>query len=427
MRFIKPAAVSGRLDAPPSKSMMQRAVIAAALADGESVLSNPSFCDDALAAMKVVEVLGAKAEREERLVRVKGSGGPDAGGGLPDAGGRVLDCGESGTCMRMISAVAALFGKEFTITGRGSLMNRPVGMIENPLRTLGAECRTQNGKPPIVVRGPIHGGRVEADGSESSQFVSGLLMALPLCKENSELNVLKLKSGGYIGITWEVLARFGVRIDKDVHARPRERVDRYFVNGGQSYRPGRFRVDGDWSGAAFLLVAGAIAGSVEVRRLGFGQPDSAIMDALSDAGADAETVDCDNARVQGGPLKAFEFDASDCPDLFPPLAVLACNCEGKSVIRGARRLAHKESDRAAVLARELGRLGADIKVVGDRMEIAGRKLAGGRVNPHGDHRIAMAAAIAALNSEKGVEIEDEGCVSKSYPRFFEDLEKVVEK
>ncbi|MEW6035264.1 MAG: 3-phosphoshikimate 1-carboxyvinyltransferase [Candidatus Micrarchaeota archaeon] len=426
MRFIKPSRVSGTIDAPPSKSMMQRAVIAAALSDGETLITNPSFCDDALAAMRVVEALGAKVKREEGGVRITGMPKPGTGNRKPDAGGGVLDCGESGTLMRMISAVAALYDREFTITGRGSLMKRPVGMIEKPLRMLGAECSTNGGFPPLKVRGPLQGGKVEVDGSESSQFVSGLLLALPLCTEDSELNALGLKSREYVGMTWETLTRFGVRIEKDMHVKPRERRDRYFIKGGQRYRAGKFRVDGDWSGAAFLLVAGAIAGEAEVRQLGFGQPDSAIMDALFDAGAKTE-LECDVARVKGGKLRAFEFDASDCPDLFPPLAVLACNCEGTSVIRGASRLRHKESDRAAVLAQELGGLGADIKVIGDRMEVSGGKLRGGRMNPHGDHRIAMAAAAAALNSEKGVEIEDEDCVSKSYPGFFEDLEKLVER
>ena len=411
MRFIKSAGVSGRIDAPPSKSMMQRAVIAATLAHGQSIIANPSFCDDALAAMEVARALGAEVERESARVRIRG--GPGAKGGL-------LDCGESGTCMRMISAVAALQDREFIISGKGSLLKRPVGMVEKPLRALGAECSTNGGLPPLRVRGPIHGGRVEADGSESSQFVSGLLMALPLCREDSEVSVRGLRSRDYLEMTLSLMRHFGVEV------RAGSGMEKFEVKGSQEYRPGGYEVEGDWSGAAFMLVAGAIAGEVEIRNLGRGkQPDQAIGQVLCDAGAVVE-YGGGAVRAGRGALKAFEYDAGGSPDLFPPLAALACSCEGRSVIFGASRLRHKESDRAAVLAQELGKLGADIKIAGDRMEVTGRKLRGGRVNPRGDHRIAMAAAIAALNSEKGVEIEDEGCVSKSYPGFFEDLERVME-
>ncbi len=421
MRFIKPSRISGRIDAPPSKSMMQRAVIAAALADGETLITNPSFCEDALAAMRVVEALGAKVKREEGGVRIAGRGGPDGKGRLLETGGGVLDCGESGTLMRMISAVAALYDREFTITGLGSLMKRPVGMIEKPLRMLGAECSTNGGVPPLRVRGPLQGGNVEVDGSESSQFVSGLLLALPLCREDSEIIAKDLKSKAYVDMTLSMLFQFGIKAWSD------DKRGRFMIHGAQAYRPREYNVDGDWSGAAFMLVAGAIAGEVEVRNLGSGiQPDQAIKSVLLEAGAGVES-EGEAVRVMKRPLKAFEYDATGSPDLFPPLAVLACNCEGTSVIRGASRLRHKESDRAAVLAEELGNIGADIKVSGDRMEIRGRKLAGGRVNPRGDHRIAMAAAAAALNSEKGVEIEDEDCVSKSYPGFFKDLGMLVER
>lgn len=409
MRFIKPGEIEGAVRAPPSKSIMQRAVILSAMAQGESVITNPTFCDDAIATMNVAQALGAQIARGPEGVMVQG-------GGIPRGG--TLDCGESGTCMRMISAVAALHNQELTIRGRGSLMRRPIGMIEEPLRALGAECRTNGGLPPIKIKGPIHGGRVEVDGSLSSQFVSGLLMALPLCNEDSEIAAAGLKSRAYVGMTQSAMASFGVKTPPD------DGAGRFIIEGGRRYRGTRYAVEGDWSGAAFLLVAGAIRGGVRVERLAMGiQPDQGIRDAIFHAGADIICED-DAVRVESRSLKAFEFDATDCPDLFPPLAVLACNCIGKSVIVGASRLKHKESDRGAVLAQELGKLGADIKVIGDRMEITGRRLKGGRIDPHKDHRIAMAGAVAALNSENGVGIKDEKCVSKSYPGFFEDLESL---
>jgi 3-phosphoshikimate 1-carboxyvinyltransferase len=407
MKFIRPGAVEGAVRAPPSKSMMQRAVILASLAEGESVLTNPSFCDDAVATMKAVQGLGAQVAQSLEGVVVQGGGEPKAGR---------LDCGESGACMRMISAVAALYGREMTITGKKTLRARPVGMIEGPLRALGAECSTNGGLPPIRVKGPMHGGRAVVDGSVSSQFVSGLLMALPLCREDSEIEVPDLKSPAYVAMTESVILQFGARVSSS--------SGRYLISGGQAYRGRRYQVDGDWSGAAFMLVAGAVAGSVAVEMLASGiQPDQGIKAALAGAGAGID-FNGDTVSVHGGDLRAFEFDATNCPDLFPPLAALACSCRGKTVLLGASRLAHKESDRAAVLAQELGRLGADIKVIGDRMEIRGGRLRGGTLDAHGDHRIAMAGAVAALNSESGVTIKDEKCVSKSYPGFFEDLESL---
>jgi len=405
---LKPSGISGEVDAPPSKSMMQRATIAAALAEGESLITNPSLCDDALATLSVVDTLGAQVAREERGIRIMGRCQPN---------GDVLDCGESGTCMRMISAVAALQDKGYTITGKGSLMKRPVSMVEKPLRELGAECRTKNGMPPIKVKGPIHGGRIGVDGSESSQFISGLLMALPLCGQDSELQALNLKSRAYVNMTLSVLASFAIEVDVD--------GDRFSIRGGQDYQPKEYEVEGDWSGSAFMLVAGATAGEVTLRKLAHGsQPDEAIKTVLASAGAEISEVE-DSIIVKHRTLKAFDYDASGSPDLFPPLAALACSCEGTSVIHGTARLRHKESDRAAALIEELGKMGADIKVIEDRMEIIGKKLKGGKVKSHNDHRIAMACAVAALNSDKGVTIEGTGCVSKSYPGFFEDLERLM--
>ncbi|MBU0532818.1 3-phosphoshikimate 1-carboxyvinyltransferase [Candidatus Micrarchaeota archaeon] len=410
MKWIRPSNIEGAIDAPPSKSIMQRAVIAAALADGESLITNASFCEDALATINVVQSLGAKVQRGDKKVKISGNGKPLG----PD-----MDCGESGTCMRMISAVAALYDKEFTITGRGSLMTRPVDMIEKPLKNLGVACKTNNGLPPLKIKGPMHGGKLEINGAVTSQFVSGLLMALPLCKEDSDIEVHDLKSHAYVSLTESVLHQFGIHIRID------EKMNRFLVNGNQRYLAREYKVDGDWSGAAFMLVAGAIAGNLEIRNLGSGiQPDQSIKTVLLHAGADIE-FNGEDITIHKSELSGFEYDATGSPDLFPPLAVLACNCKGKSVIYGTERLKHKESDRASVLVQELRKLGAEIKLKDNRMEIIGKKLKGGEISAHGDHRIAMAGAIAALNSENGVEIDNEKCVAKSYPEFFKDLEEVT--
>jgi 3-phosphoshikimate 1-carboxyvinyltransferase len=294
-----------------------------------------------------------------------------------------------------------------------------MGMVEAPLRALGASCSTNGGKPPIAVQGPLSGGETEVDGASSSQFLTGLLMALPLCPNDSALHVRNLKSKPYVRMTLSLLREFGISV------RHSAGLDRLEIPGRQSYRACRYSVEGDWSGASFLLVAGAVAGRVEVDGLDACSPqaDRAVLEALRKAGARVRVA---NGRVEvsGGNLCGFEFDASDCPDLFPPLAALACSCSGESRIVGAMRLRGKESDRGEALAAELGKMGARVRLEEDSMVIRGGRLRGGKVDSHNDHRIAMACAVAALRSEKGAAITNAECVSKSYPGFFRDLESL---
>ena len=418
MKQVLPGKVEGCLQAPPSKSMAQRAVAAAALADGTSEIMNCPDCDDTLAAIECARALGAGIEKKGNDAIIVGRGTPD--GKSAEGGGAVLDCGESGLCLRMFTPIAALFGKEIEITGRGSLLSRPAGMMEQPLAALGAGCRTNSGMVPVIVKGPLGGGEIEVDGSASSQFITGLLMALPLCEKDSVLRVRNLKSRPYVEMTLALLEKFGIGIK---HAKE---LDRFEIKGGQKYMPAKYTVEGDWSAAAFLLVAGATAGKARVRGLDAAslQADRAIIDALKKAGAKVSVENGEVVAEKSG-LKGFEFDASDCPDLFPPLVALACSCKGKSRIRGALRLKGKESDRAAALVSEFRKLGGRLGVNGDVMEIEGCSLPGGDADSHNDHRIAMAVAIAALNSEKGVRIKGAECVSKSYPGFFSDLESLM--
>lgn len=407
MRLVLPGRIEGSLQAPSSKSMTQRALAAAALADGTTEIANASDCEDALAAMECARALGAEIKESGGKLLARGGGAQRS---------NVLDCNESGLCMRMFAPIAALFGEEFTLTGKGSLLFRPMGMMEEPLAALGARCRTANGKPPVVVQGPMKGGNVAVDGSESSQFVTGLLMALPLCSKDSVLEVGSLKSRPYVSMTLSLLEEFGIKIVCD------DALSRFRIAGGQEYGATEYLVEGDWSAAAFLLVAGATAGRVRLRGLRQGslQADRAIVEALRLSGAVVKT-DGDCVSVEKSGLECFDFDASDCPDLFPPLVALACSCRGISRISGAGRLAGKESDRAAALVSEFGKLGGRVRVNGDVMDVEGCGLKGGGIDSHNDHRIAMACAIAALNAKGAVSIGNEACVSKSYPRFFEDL------
>lgn len=412
MKLVKPSGIEGKVNAPASKSMMQRAVGAALLARGTSEITNPSLCEDALAALRIVEALGATVKRSGESILISG--------GLREPKERRLDCGESGLCMRMFAPIAALYEEEIVLTGRGTLLERPVGMVKSGLLELGARVGTNKGNPPIRVQGPISAGRLMIEGSTTSQFLSGLLMALPVCAGDSEISVEGLKSRPYVSMTVSLLRDFRVSVSHD------EEMSLFEIPGGQEYRPSSYNVEGDWSGASFLLVAGAVAGRVEVANLTADslQADRAVLGALESAGAKV-TVGESRVSVEKGGLKPFEFDASDCPDLFPPLVALAANCPGKSVIRGADRLVHKESNRAQALSGEFGKIGVQVGVSGDTMEIHGGKIQGGSADSRGDHRIAMALAVAALNSGSGVSISGEECVSKSYPGFFGDLEKLM--
>lgn len=407
MKWVKPSKIDGRIQAPPSKSDMIRAVAAASLAQGDSEIRNPAFCDDALAALGAVVALGAKVACSDRAVKIKGQGRPVKS---------VIDCGESGLCLRLFAPVAALGKKQITLEAQGSLKKRPVAMMEAPLHELGVTCRSNAGFPPFVVKGPLRGGRTTLDGSVSSQFLTGLLTALPTCADDSEIQARRLASRPYVELTISVLERFGVSVgwDRD--------LDTFTIKGGQRFQPQKYTVEGDWSAAAFHLVAGALAGRVTVGGLAPDscQPDRRVVDVLRAAGASVGVADT-SVTVGAGELKSFDFDATDSPDLFPPLAALACFADGLSTIRGVYRLKHKESDRAKALVEELSRLGAHLEIRGNVMRIQGGRLEGGVIDARGDHRMAMAGAVVGLRAGHGVRVEGDQAVTKSYPRFFEDL------
>lgn len=424
-RCVEPSAVGGRIRAPASKSAMQRALACAAMAQGVSTITNPTWCADSLAAMRVATALGASVERLDDRVVVRGGLFGSGSGTI------VASCGESGLCLRMFSAIASLSPVEVELRGEGSLALRPVGMVEAPLSALGVRCSTNGGLQPVLVRGPLHAGRVTVDGSESSQFITGLLLALPMAGGDSVVTVERLASRGYVDLTLDIMRSFGADAVRD------SSFSEFSVRG-VPYRPTMYEVEGDWSGAAFLLVAGAIASGaqgLEVVGLqaGSSQPDRAVIDALKLAGARVEGVP-GGYRVSAAPLRSFSFDATDCPDLFPPLVALGSRCAGVTELRGASRLRAKESDRAAALSEEFGKLGLRVDVDGDLMTVHGLgggaapggpdmpRLSAGTVSSRGDHRIAMAAAVAALSGAGPVLVDGAGCVSKSWPEFFDVLD-----
>lgn len=406
VKSIKPSEINGTVRAPASKSMLQRAIAAALLSRGTTRILDPTYSNDAKAALRVVETLGARVAAGKDEIVITGGMNPK---------GTILNCGEAGLSIRMFAPIAALWHEELTLTGEGSLLTRPVSMIEGPLRKLGAAVNSTNGCPPLRVKGPLDGGEAEVDGSVSSQFLTGLLMALPRAAANSRLTVTNLMSTPYIDMTLTLLKEFGVEVRH-------RNYEIFYVNGNQEYYREEYRVEGDWSGAAFLLTAGATAGRVTVTGLDPASPqaDREILTALRAAGASVK-VSGNSVEVEKNKLNSFKFDATHCPDLFPPLVVLACNCEGTTVLTGVERLIHKESNRAAALTKEFSTLGASIRVNGNQMEIDGTRLTGGVVDSHNDHRIAMAAAAAALNAAGKVTIRGSECTAKSYPDFFEDI------
>ena len=405
-RYVDPSAIKGKIKAPASKSMTQRAIAAALLADGQSIIHNPSYCDDSLAAMSIAVGLGARVEPEANELKINGS---------VELKEPKLNCGESGLAIRMFSPIAALYPTEITMVGANSLKKRPMIMIEEALKQLGVKCSSTGGFLPLTIHGPIKGGFCEIDGSISSQLLTGLLMALPLASKDSEIKVNNLKSKPYIDMTIRLLNSFGIKIHNTDYKQFR-------IPGNQKYIPGSYTVEGDWSGGAFLLVAGAINGNLSVVGLNKEslQSDRAIISALEKAGAHIK-INENQIDISKSELKAFDFDATDCPDLFPPLVALASFCTGLSTIKGVSRLIHKESNRGETLKEEFNKMNIKIEIKDDLMFITGGKPQGAHVESHEDHRIAMAVAVTALGAAGKVYIRDSQCVVKSYPGFFDDL------
>ncbi len=408
---IFPGLVSGRVCAPPSKSFMQRAAACALLSNCETEIQNPALSADGKTALNLVEGLGATVDFKEASVVIRPGSRPVR---------HQLNAGESGLSLRIFTPIAAKLPFSIKIAAGGSLLRRPVEMMEAPLRQLGVNFSSADGFPPVQVKGPIKGGRIAVDGSLTSQFLSGLLIALPACNGDSEILVSGLASRPYVEMTLFVLESFGVHWEREEGTAPVFRC-----NGNQPFHCPVFSVPGDWSGAAAILTAGAIAGSVTVTGLPQDnlQADRTILEILEQAGARV-SVSRESVTVSKNRLNAFRTDVTHCPDLVPVLTALAIQCRGESTVTGTKRLKFKESDRAVVLYRELKRLGAEITLEEDCMRIRGGQLRGGRVSASGDHRIAMALAVSALNAAEPVEIGNTECVDKSYPEFFKDLTQI---
>ena len=405
---VSPATITGTVTANPSKSAMQRAVAAALLAKGTTIIRNPGLSNDCLAALEVAENLGAKIKRGHDYFEITSNGVAP----FYDE----INCGESGLGIRMFTPIAALSSLPITIEGHGSLTTRPMDFFEQVLPQLDVKCTTQGGKLPLHIQGPLQPKNITIDGSLSSQFLTGLLMAYGAAAEDVTITVTDLKSKPYIALTLQLMAHFGVQVEE-------KNFETFHFGKKQAYNACDYTVEGDWSGAAFLLVAAAVAGKAEVQHLNVAsaQSDKAILEALEKAGAQMMSG-VFTVNIEKGGLLPFEIDATDCPDLFPPLVALAANCNGTTKIKGVSRLAHKESDRGLTLQAEFGKMGIKIDLQGDIMLVhGGTGIKGASVHSHNDHRIAMACAVAALTADGPVTIDNAEAINKSYPEFYDHL------
>ena len=462
-RFI----AGGTLPMPSSKSFAQRAVVAAALAEGTSRLSGYTPCGDNESAVAVARALGATVHQEGNRLTITGIGA--SAGCLK--GLEELHTGESGFLTRMmVPLLAVLPEKSVRVTGEKTLLKRPLADAHDIMAAFGvrlypesnifvknekmadfgpnknvSDARKSDCYLPMTVSGPLIPGRADISGRGGSQLISGLLAALPLAEGKSALYVHDPKSIPYLFITVDVLKKFGIRMGSEMEGGDDflETQDwslctgvNFRIRGGQRYQAADFAIEADWSGAAPFLTAGAIFGQVEVEGLDTQslQADISIMDILMDAGAgmsqlEGPTPSSGPIRVQRAPLNAFSTDLNNCPDLFPMVAVLAAFCPGESHILGVERLRHKETDRAAAIEQMLAKMGVSVSILEDEMTITGMGLTqriltgnllkGGRFPSYGDHRMVMALKVASLGAATPVEIDDTACVAKSFPTFNE--------
>jgi 3-phosphoshikimate 1-carboxyvinyltransferase len=417
---VYPARIQGSQIAPASKSSMQRACAAALLHGGVTTILNPGHSNDDLAALDVIQNLGATIEKTSDAIIVRSNGVHAISG--------AMNCGESGLGIRMFTPIASMSANTIHISGKGSLVKRPMHFFDEILPQLKVSIISNNGFLPFEVKGPLQPFNITVDGSLSSQFLTGLLMAYAASgAEGKTITVTNLKSKPYIDLTLDVLGKFGWEVAHQNHE------VFTFKNRVTANKEISYTVEGDWSGAAFLLVAGAIAGPIVVKglQLHSTQADKAVMQALASTGVsiitteDAITIGNEDSNQV---LTPFEFDATDCPDLFPPLVALASACKGDSKIKGVSRLAHKESDRGLTLQTEFKKLGIEIILEGDIMIIkGGTGVQSNTVFSQHDHRIAMACGVAALIANGPIVITEAEAINKSYTDFFEHLQHLGSK
>ena len=409
---ISPCQLNGTVSVPPSKSAAHRAIICAALSKGKSILHPIALSDDIAATIGCMKALGAKMKLHGDVLTVDGTN-------TLQTASAVLDCGESGSTLRFLIPLAAVGGVSAEFIGHGRLPERPIGIYLDCLPLKGVQCTTQGGLP-LHIEGTLQSGIYSIPGNVSSQFITGLLLSLPLLDGDSEIVLTSpAASVGYINMTIDIMKSFGVTVITTENG--------WKIQGGQSYTARNFTVEGDWSQAAFFMTAAALGGTVTIDNLNLSstQGDKACMEIYARFGADVTADDKGRITVSHHTLHGIEINAANIPDMVPALAVTAALAEGTTVITGASRLRIKESDRLAAMRDGLSRLGADIAETDDGLVIHGvGSLHGGSVEGYNDHRIVMSLAAAAVGCDGDIIISDRESINKSYPTYFEDFNQL---
>tara|TARA_B100000508_G_scaffold138385_1_gene134333 strand:+ start:15578 stop:16846 length:1269 start_codon:yes stop_codon:yes gene_type:complete len=410
--------ISGSLEVPSSKSYAQRAIALSSLSRSEIELEHLTYCDDVVAAIDVARELGSSVNQNGRTVRI--SGGFDSGKAY------AINCGEAGLSTRLFSAFSLLSTSEFKVSGSGSILSRPMDMVVDAMEQAGKNVTSNGGKLPLSITGKTNSKVLEIDGSTSSQLLTGLLIVAPFLPVDLTIKVNDLKSIPYVEMTLETLRSFGLIIENN-------NFGSFTCKGNQSIdRPIVYDVEGDWSGASFLIVAGLVGGKVLLKGLKKEslQADIAILKVADEVGGKLHWEGND-LIVEKDQLKPFCVDATNCPDLFPPLVALAAMINGESRISGVHRLKHKESDRASALIKEFTTLGINVFRENDELVITGlrdkERINGAEVFAHGDHRMAMALALMSIRSKKEIAINGADSIAKSYPGFYDDLTSITAK
>lgn len=408
---FSPFVPNGTVNVPPSKSDVHRAIICAAMANGVSRISPVALSNDIKATIGCIKALGADAVLENNVLTVDGTN-------MYKNKTALLDCGESGSTLRFFIPIAAVGNINATFVGKGKLPQRPIGIFTEALPKAGTVCKTEGGLP-LEIKGQLKSGIFEIPGNVSSQFITGLLLALPILEGDSEIVLTSpLESVGYIAMTIRTMKQFGVNIQATEKG--------WHIKGGQSYKTCDYTTDGDWSQAAFFMVLGAIGGKVTVKGVAKDstQGDKKCAEILARFGAKVTQLD-NEVTVEKRELKSITIDASQIPDLVPVLSVCAAFAEGTTKIINAERLRIKECDRLKATAELLNNLGGKVKELSDGLEITGvSSLKGGNVNGYNDHRIVMSAAVCAARSDGDITATFAMSINKSYPDFYIDYNSI---
>lgn len=408
---FSPFVPNGTVNVPPSKSDVHRAIICAAMANGVSRISPVALSNDIKATIGCIKALGADAVLENNVLTVDGTN-------MYKNKTALLDCGESGSTLRFFIPIAAVGNINATFVGKGKLPQRPIGIFTEALPKAGTVCKTEGGLP-LEIKGQLKSGIFEIPGNVSSQFITGLLLALPILEGDSEIVLTSpLESVGYIAMTIRTMKQFGVNIQATEKG--------WHIKGGQSYKTCDYTTDGDWSQAAFFMVLGAVSGKVTVKGVAKDstQGDKKCAEILARFGAKVTQLD-NEVTVEKGELKAITIDASQIPDLVPVLSVCAAFAEGTTKIINAERLRIKECDRLKATAELLNNLCGKVKELSDGLEITGvSSLKGGNINGYNDHRIVMSAAVCAARSDEDITATFAMSINKSYPDFYIDYNSI---